>query len=88
MLQNLNISLAGFARRTGERLDETIAATKGAMEAAHARRQTHGASIAAEVARVGSCIATLEASRADLAALRSDLAATAESEGPARFTAI
>ena len=88
MLQNLNISLAGFARRTREHLEETVAATKGAMEAAHARRQTHAGSIDAEVARVGTCIAALEASRAGLAVFRSGLAPTGEPAGSTRFTAI
>jgi hypothetical protein len=88
MLQNLNISLAGFARKTREHLEETVAATKGAMEAAHARRQTHAGSIDAEVARVGTCIAALEASRAGLAVFRSGLAPTGEPAGSTRFTAI
>jgi GTP-binding protein EngB required for normal cell division len=73
MLQNLNLSFAGFARRTRERLEETVGATKGAMEAAHARREAHGGSIDAEAARLGDHIAVLEALKIDLAALRADL---------------
>jgi len=60
MLQNLNISFASFARRTRERLDETVVATKGAMEAARERRRTCGGSIAAEVAHLTDRIAELE----------------------------
>ena len=76
MLQNLNISLAGFARRTRERLDETVAATTGAMEAAKARRQTHGGSIATEVARMEGCVASLRQLKGDLMALHQPLLRT------------
>ena len=78
MLQNLNISFAGFARRTRERLDETVAATKGAMEAAHARRQAHGGSIESEAARMGDRIAVLEGLKTQFAVLRSGLLQAAE----------
>jgi GTPase Era involved in 16S rRNA processing len=60
MLQNLNVSFAGFARRVRQRLDETVAATKGAMEAAHVRREACGGSIESEAARMGNCTAVLE----------------------------
>ena len=73
MLQNLNISFARFARRTQERLDETVAATKGAMEAAHARRQADGESVESEVTRMGDRVAALEALKTDFAVLRSGL---------------
>lgn len=81
MLQNLNISFAGFARRTRERLDETVAATRGAMEAAHARRQAHSGSIETEVTRVRERIAVLEALKSDLAALHSELPLGAGRDG-------
>jgi hypothetical protein len=71
MLQNLNISFAGFIRRTQERLDETVAATKGAMQAAHARRQAHDGSVELEVTRMGNCRATLEGLKTDFIVLRS-----------------
>jgi small GTP-binding protein len=64
-LQNLNISFAGFARRTQERLDETVAATKGAMEAAHARRRADGGSVTSEVNRMDDSITALEAAKVD-----------------------
>lgn len=73
MLQNLNISLAGFARRTKERLDETVAATKGAMDAAHSRRQADGGNIETEVKRMRDRIAALEADRAGIVDFRSGL---------------
>jgi ribosome biogenesis GTPase A len=73
MLQNLNISFAGYARRAKERLDETVAATKGAMEASYARRKTHSGSIESEVARMCDHITVLEGLKADFAILRSGL---------------
>ena len=66
MLQNLNLSFAGFARRTRERLDETVAVTQGAMQAAHARRQTDNGSIDAEVGRMADRMTALEAVKVDL----------------------
>ena len=80
-LQNLNISFAGFARRTRERLDETVTATRGAMEAAHERRQAHSGSIEAEVARVRDCMAVLEGLKSDLATLRQELPRAAAPAG-------
>ncbi|MEJ2167781.1 MAG: dynamin family protein [Desulfobacterales bacterium] len=70
MLQNLNISFAGFARRSKERLDETVAATKGAMEAAHARRQAQNGGVESEVARIAGCITALEALKTDFGGLQ------------------
>ena len=70
MLQNLNITFAGFARRTKERLDETVAATKGAMEAAHGRQQACSGNIEAQVTRMGVYIAVLKGVKTDLADLR------------------
>jgi GTPase SAR1 family protein len=67
MLQNLNISFAGFARRTRERLDETVAATQGAMQAARARRQADDGSIEAEAGRMADRMAALETVKIDLA---------------------
>ncbi len=68
MLQNLNISFARFASGVKERLAETVAATKGAMEAANARREAQGGSAAAEVDRLGDQIARLKRLKAELAA--------------------
>ncbi len=76
MLQNLNLSFAGFARRTRERLDETVAATQGAMQAAHARRQTDAGSIDAEASRMADRMAALEAVKTDLIVLQSGLPST------------
>jgi GTP-binding protein EngB required for normal cell division len=77
-LQNLIISFAGFARRTQERLDETVAATKGAMEAAHDRRLADGGSVELEVARMSDRIAVLEGLKTQFAVLRSGLPPAAE----------
>jgi hypothetical protein len=71
MLQNLNISFAGFARRTRERLDETVAATQGAMEAARARRKTEDGSIDAEAGRMADRMSALAAVKDDLVRIQS-----------------
>lgn len=71
MLQNLNISFAGFARRTRERLDETVAATQGAMQAAHTGRKGQGENIESDLIRMGDRISVLEELKTDFAALRS-----------------
>ncbi len=71
MLQNLNISFAGFARRTRERLDETVAATQGAMQATHTRRKGQGENIESDLIRMGDRISVLEELKTDFAVLRS-----------------
>ncbi len=73
MLQNLNISFARFASRIKERLTETVAATKGAMEAAMVRRSSTGGSVEAEVASKGKLIGSLEGLKSDFIALQSGL---------------
>ena len=77
MLQNLNVSFARFSRRTRDCLDETVASTKGAMEAAHARRQTHSENIETEVTRMSGLIEVLKELKTELAALRCALPAAA-----------
>ncbi|MEJ2202086.1 MAG: hypothetical protein P8X63_13885 [Desulfuromonadaceae bacterium] len=73
MLQNLILSFAGFARRTRDRLDETVAATQGAMQAAHARRQDGDGSIEAEAGLMADRMAALEAVKIDLPILQHSL---------------
>lgn len=68
MLQNLNISFARFASGVRDRLAETVAATKGAMEAANAHREGHGENTAAEVDHMGGYIARLKNIKAELSA--------------------
>jgi len=63
MLQNLNISFAHFARKITERLDETVAATKGAMESAHDRKQRYGGRIENEVEALQENIRRIEGIR-------------------------
>jgi ribosome biogenesis GTPase A len=72
MLQNLNLSFAGFARRARERLDETVAATQGAMEAARARRQAHDGSLEAEARRLADSMTAIKAAENDLALLQAE----------------
>jgi hypothetical protein len=78
MLQNLNISFAGFARRSRERLDETMAATQGAMQAAHARRRDGDESIEAEAGRMADRMAALEAVNIELTVLQHSLSPAGE----------
>jgi ribosome biogenesis GTPase A len=85
MLQNLNLSFAGFARRTRERLDETVAATQGAMEAAHARRQARNGSVDAETGRLADSIAALKAVKHHLADLQAGLSAVPPPNAPERL---
>lgn len=66
MLQNLIVSFASFATRVKERLDETVAATKGAMEAARERRSAGQESVAQESARLGGIVAQLEKLKREL----------------------
>jgi GTP-binding protein EngB required for normal cell division len=73
MLQNLTISFASFARRAKERLDETVAATRGAMEAAHERRLTHSGNVESELTRMADRITALQGVKSDFAVLRSGL---------------
>jgi GTPase SAR1 family protein len=85
MLQNLNVSFSGFVRRTRERLDETVAATKGAMEAAQARRRGCAGSIEGEVTRMGDAIAALEGLKSELHLLRSGLGTAVGPQAPSRL---
>ena len=85
MLQNLNLSFAGFARRARERLDETVAATQGAMQVAHARRQTDDGSIEVEVSHMADRMAALEAVKVDLTALQHSLSPSNEPKVPDRI---
>jgi GTPase SAR1 family protein len=84
MLQNLNLSFAGFTRRTRERLDETVAATQGAMQAAHARRQAGDGSIEAEASRMADRMAALGAVKVDLTVLQHSLSPAKEPKAPDR----
>jgi GTPase Era involved in 16S rRNA processing len=79
MIQNLNISFARFATRVKERLEETVAATKGAMDAANTRRNTCGGSVAAEVSRLDNLIGSLETRKKEMMELRSGLNLTTPS---------
>ncbi len=72
MLQNLNVSFAQCASLIKNRLEETIAATKGAMEAAALRRKAQGGTVASEVARLSNRIAELERFKVDLARYQRD----------------
>ncbi len=67
MLQNLNISIAGFARRVRERLDETVAATKGAMDVAHERRNAQDDNVDPEIDRIRQRMKELDEMKSGLA---------------------
>jgi replication fork clamp-binding protein CrfC len=59
-LQNLNISFASFTRSIRDGLNETMVATKGAMEAAFLRKQNYSESSESEVNRFAVQITVLE----------------------------
>ena len=59
-LQNINISFARFASRIKERLEETVAATKGGMEVAHSRKKEHGETVVEEIKRIEQFANALE----------------------------
>jgi GTP-binding protein EngB required for normal cell division len=85
MLQNLNLSFAGFARRTRERLDETVAATQGAMQAAYARRQAGDGSIEVEASRMADLMAALEAAKIDLTVFQNNVSPASEPKADNRM---
>jgi len=65
MFQNINRSFANFASVVRDRLAETVAATKGAMEAATSRREAQGTSVLQETERLRRQIARLEKLKMD-----------------------
>jgi predicted GTPase len=66
-LQNINISFARFASKIKTRLEETVTATKGAMEVAHFRKKKHGKTIAEEIKRLEQFADALTKLRGELA---------------------
>jgi GTP-binding protein EngB required for normal cell division len=60
VMQNVNISFARFATRVKERLEETVTATKGAMETAAFRKKEHGETVVEEVYRLENIAGKLE----------------------------
>lgn len=73
MLQNLNVSFAKFARRVKERIDETVFATKGAIESANERRKACGGSVEEDVARIAGLIETMETLKSEMESMRNSL---------------
>lgn len=65
-MQNVNISFARFASKIKERLEETVAATQGAMKTASSRKKEHGETVAEEVCRLEKVAGALEALRVGL----------------------
>jgi predicted GTPase len=59
-MQNVNISFARFATRIKERLEETVAATQGAMKTASSRKKDHGETVAEELCRLEKVAGELE----------------------------
>jgi len=66
VMQNVNISFARFSTRIKERLKETVAATKGAMETAGARKKAHGETVVEEVYRLEHVAGALETLKSTL----------------------
>ena len=65
-MQNVNISFARFATRIKERLEETVAATQGAMKTADLRKKEHGETVAEELCRLEEVAGALETLKVDL----------------------
>jgi len=59
-MQNVNISFARFATRIKERLEETVAATQGAMKTASSRKKEHGETVTEELCRLEKVAGALE----------------------------
>jgi hypothetical protein len=59
-MQNVNISFARFASGIKERLEETMAATQGAMKTASSRKKDHGETVAQELCRLEKVAVALE----------------------------
>jgi len=59
-MQNVNISFARFASKVKERLEETMAATQGAMKTASSRKKDHGETVAQELYRLEKVAGALE----------------------------
>ncbi len=59
-MQNINISFARFASRIKERLEETVAATKGGMEIPHSLKKEHGETVVEEIKRIEQFADALE----------------------------
>ena len=59
-MQNVNISFARFASRIKERLQETVAATQGAMKTAGSLKKEHGETVVQEVCRLEKAAGELE----------------------------
>jgi ABC-type transporter Mla subunit MlaD len=65
-MQNVNISFARFASRIKERLEETVAATQGAMKTANSRKKDHGETVAEELCRLEKVAGALEDMKVNL----------------------
>ena len=65
-MQNVNISFARFASRIKERLEETVAATQGAMNTANSRKKDHGETVAEELCRLEKVAGALEDMKVNL----------------------
>jgi ribosome biogenesis GTPase A len=65
-MQNVTISFARFASRIKERLEETVAATQGAMKTASIRKKDHGETVAEELSRLENIADALDTLKAGL----------------------
>ena len=75
-LQNLIVAFSRFSTELKQRLDETVASTKGAMEAALQRRKDHGDTVEGEIRHLGNVIAELEALQDKIARMNSSHSAS------------
>jgi ABC-type transport system involved in cytochrome bd biosynthesis fused ATPase/permease subunit len=67
------------------RLDETVAATQGAMQAAHTRRQDGDGSIEADASRMSDRMSALEVVKIELTVLRNGISPSSEPKTDGRM---
>lgn len=59
-LQNIIVAFSRFASDLKQRIDETVASTKGAMDAAHQRKTDHAGSVEGEIQHLKEIVGALE----------------------------
>ena len=68
-LQNIIVAFSRFASDLKQRIDETVASTKGAMETVHQRKKDHAGSVEDDIQRLKEIVSALENLQKHLAAI-------------------
>ncbi|MGD9975119.1 MAG: dynamin family protein [Desulfatirhabdiaceae bacterium] len=71
-LQNIIVAFSRFSTELKQRLEETVASTKGAMEAAHQCKKDHGETVAEEISKLEIIIHNLESVKSHLTGVMSE----------------